>query len=157
MRPTENIEGFIRKRKLHIATSADADKRILNDSFAAMETAKAKLTGSWRNRWTMVWASKVRRLAAAAVIILLIGFVIVHQVSRRQTDGQAVMEAAKSPAEMLTFVSLTMAYRKGGIDALERQCEQAVELLGPRREDLSIGELLEELNSNGMNSERTEL
>jgi hypothetical protein len=150
------MEEFIKSRKRHIATNADTDKRILDDSFGAMEAAKTELSGGRPNLWSVLLASKVTRLAAAALIIVAIGFVG-HRISREHTDAQITSESARSPAEMLTFMSLTMAYRQGGIEALEKQCEQAVELLGPRIKDLSIGGLLEELNSNGMNSEGTEL
>jgi hypothetical protein len=156
MRLTENMERFIRRRKPHITTGSDTDKRILDDSFGAMEAAKAELTGGRPSLLSVLLASRVTRLAVAAVIVVVIGFAV-HRISREHTDGQITSEPAKSPAEMLTFVSLTMAYRQGGIEALEKQCEQAVELLGPRIKDLSIGGLLEELNSNGMNSEGTEL
>jgi hypothetical protein len=47
---------------------------------------------------------------------------------------------------MLTAMSLTMVYRRGGIEALERQCEQAIEMLGPRPTSLSLKQLLEDSN-----------
>ncbi|MHC4501437.1 MAG: hypothetical protein ACYS21_20290 [Planctomycetota bacterium] len=87
------------------------------------------------------------RLAAGAVVIVLIGFVIVHQVSRRQTDGQAFTDAGKSPGEMMTAVSLNIAYRKGGLEAVEKQCDRAFKMLGPRPTRVSVRELLEEFNS----------
>jgi hypothetical protein len=156
MRPKENMEEFIKSRKRHIATNTDTDKRILDDSFGAMEAAKAELTGGRPNLLSVLLGSRVTRLAAAAVIIVAIGFVV-HRISREHTDGQITSEPAKSPSEMLTFMSLTMAYRQGGIEAVEKQCEQAVELLGPRTKNLSVRELFEEFNSNGDNPERTEL
>jgi hypothetical protein len=150
------MEKFIRARKPHIATDSETDERILDDSFGAMEAAKAKLSGGRPKLWSLILASKVARLAAAALLIVSIGLVG-HRISREHTNGAAFRDAAKSPAEMLTFMSLTMAYRRGGIEALERQCEQAVELLGPRTQNLSVRQMFQELNSNGDNSERTEL
>jgi hypothetical protein len=156
MRLRENMEEFIKSRKRRIATNADTDKRILDDSFGAMEAAKAGLSGGRPKLWSLILASKVARLAAAALLIVSIGLVG-HRISREHTNGAAFRDAAKSPAEMLTFMSLTMAYRQGGIEAVEKQCEQAVELLGPRTKNLSVRELFEEFNSNGDNPERTEL
>ena len=48
---------------------------------------------------------------------------------------QAVIQAAevkKSPVEMMTTISLERAFRQGGIEAVENQCEQALKLLGTR-------------------------
>jgi hypothetical protein len=157
MRLSENMERFIRRRKPHTTTGSDTDKRILNDSFDAMdETIRGQSVDGKPNICKRIVQSRITRIAAAAVIIVAIG-AVVHRVYREHTDGQIISQPARSPAEMLTFVSLTMAYRHGGIEALERQCEQAVELLGPRTKNLSVRELFEELNSNGDNSERTEL
>ena len=157
MRIRENMEKFIRIRKPHTATGSDTDRRILDDSFAAMdETSRAQSVDGKPNTCKRIVQSRITRIAAAAVIIVAIGF-FVHRVLREQIDSEPISRPSKSPADMLTFVSLTMAYRQGGIEAVEKQCEQAVELLGPRIKELSIGGLLEELNSNGMNSEGTEL
>ncbi|MHC4575351.1 MAG: hypothetical protein ACYS76_14680 [Planctomycetota bacterium] len=145
MRLTENIEKFIRTRKPHIVTGSEMDKRILDDSFGAMEAAKAELTGGRPNLWTVVLASKVTRLAAAAVVIVAIGF-FGHRISREHTNGQITSEPAKSPAEMLTYASLTVAYRQGGFEEVEKQCEKAFELLGPRPAGLSPQQVLAEFN-----------
>jgi hypothetical protein len=110
-----------------------------------MEAAKAELKGVRPNLWTVVLASKVTRLAAAAVIVVVIGFVG-HRISREQTDARTASEATKSPAEMLTFASLTIAYRQGGFEEVEKQCEKAFELLGPRPASLSPQQVLTEFN-----------
>ncbi len=156
MKLTENIENFIRVRKPHLTTGKDTDKRILGDSFAAMQEARSKWAGDRPNLWAAVLASKAARLAAALVIVL-VGLWIVHRSGNDRSEAPAVSQAAESPADMLTFMSLTMAYRHGGMEAMEKQCRQAVELLGPRTKNLSVRELFEELNGNGKNSERTRL
>jgi hypothetical protein len=85
------------------------------------------------------------KVAAAGVIVVVIGFAV-HRVSREQTDGQTASEATKSPAEMLTYASLTVAYRQGGFEEVEKQCEKAFELLGPRPASLSPQQVLTEFN-----------
>ena len=145
MRLRENMEQLIRARKPHITTDRDTDKRILDDSFGAMEAAKAELKGGWPNPWSLVVASKVTRLAAAAVILVVIGFAV-HRVSREQSDGQTASEATKGPAEMLTYASLTVAYRQRGFEEVEKQCEKAFELLGPRPASMSPQQVLTEFN-----------
>jgi len=73
MRPTENIERFIKNRKPEVVTSADVDKRILNDSFSSMEEAmRTKPVVIQPNIWRIIMKSRISKLAAAAVIVIAI-------------------------------------------------------------------------------------
>ena len=83
---------------------------------------------------------------AAAVIIVAISFFVIHQGPDEQADTTTVSKATKSPVEMMTALSLERAFRRGGIKAVENQCEQALKLLGPRTASLSSKELLSEFN-----------
>ncbi|MHC4757145.1 MAG: hypothetical protein ACYTE8_00650 [Planctomycetota bacterium] len=97
------------------------------------------------------------KFAAAAVIIITAGLLIFCMLPRKQQTSETISQAEKSPAELLTLASLKMAHSQGGLQALEKQCEKALKLLGPRPKSLSITQLLEELNRNGNNSERNKL
>jgi hypothetical protein len=142
------MERFIRSGRPHIATGSDTDKRILDDSFAAMdETIQAKSADGSPNVWKTIVRSRMTKVAAAAaVIILAIGFLAIYQRPGEQLSTDHPSQVAIPPAEMLTYASLTIAYRQGGFEALDKQCEQAFELLGPRPEALSPQELLAEFN-----------
>jgi hypothetical protein len=87
-----------------------------------------------------------RFVAAAAVIVVLISLFIVHRGPDEQVDVVAVADSTKSPAGLLTVASLNMAYRRGGIEALEKQFEEALEMLGPRSINISDKQLLAEFN-----------
>jgi hypothetical protein len=65
------------------------------------------------------------------------------------------VEVKKSPIEMMTAISLELAFQRGGIEAVEKQCKQAFKPIGPRPGSLSIEQILAEFN--GKNSERTRL
>lgn len=144
MRLIENIEKFIRVRKPHFTTSSDTDKRILDDSFTEMEATQAQSVGAGPNVWAVVARSRATRLAAAGMIVAAL--VLVFAIPEQQTETNETVKTAKSPAEMLTFMSLTIAYRRGGIEAVEQQCEKAFEMLGPRPAALSTQDILKELN-----------
>jgi len=90
--------------------------------------------------FSIVLKSRAVKVAAAAVIIVAISFFIAYPGPDEQ--GQA----AKSPAEMVTAMSLRMAYRQGGMEALEKQCDEAVKLLGPSRPGSSLADLYRDLN-----------
>jgi hypothetical protein len=94
--------------------------------------------------WWIVRHSPITKLAAAAVIIAGIGLiaVLVH----RGPGERHVPKVAKSPTKMMSAISLTMAYRRGGIEAVDEQCEKAIRMLGPRPLSLTLGQLLVENN-----------
>ena len=143
MRPKENIEEFVKVRKPDITTSREMDKRTLDDSLAAMEqTMRAKSADHKPSTARIMTLSRMIKLtAAAAVIIVSISFYIAHQGPGEQKDITIVAEVAESPAEIMTMKSLKIAYRRGGIEGIENQCEKALKILGPQPASLSLGEL----------------
>jgi len=66
MNPADNIECRI--EQLHIATGAETDNRILNDSFAALRMGLRQRQGG---AWRLILSSRIARPAAAAAVILI--------------------------------------------------------------------------------------
>ena len=88
----------------------------------------------------LVAGNRITQVAAAAAIIITFGLLIVHLGPGEQE------QAGKSPADMVTAMSLRMSYREGGMDALERQCDNSVKVLGRSSRSLPLGDLLRNLN-----------
>ena len=86
------------------------------------------------------------KIAVVTAIIITIGIWVVRQGPSEQTDNLEIAEVAKSPAEMLTVSSLNSAYRQGGMDAVEKQYDQVLEMLGTQSTKISMQELLAEFN-----------
>jgi len=86
------------------------------------------------------------KLAAAAVIVLVVGLFVARRIPDKQTENGTKQEVAKSPAEMMTAMSLNIAYRRGGMEEVEKQCDKAFEMLGPRPGSITVQEMLAELN-----------
>ena len=98
------------------------------------------------NVWRMIWKNPITRIASAAVIIIAVGFFAVHQSPDEQIEKRGVSQVTMSPVEMMTVASLNIAYRRGGMDAVEEQCDKVCEMLGLRPEKISIQELLADFN-----------
>ncbi len=81
------------------------------------------------------------KLAAAAVIIVGISLFVAHQGPSEQGGITKVLEVVESPSEIMTMKSLTIAYRRGGIEGIENQCEKALKILGPQPASISLGDL----------------
>ena len=143
MKPTENIEEFVRHEKPDVNTGDTMDKRTLNDSFATMDdTIRANKT----NAAGIILRSRAAKLAAAAVILVTAGLLMLYRNPPAPQEPPPTVSVAKSPAEMLTGMSLNMAWRRGGIEAVDEQSKKAFEMLGTQPAKASIRELLVELN-----------
>ena len=143
MKPEKNIEEFVRLEKPHVTTGGEMDEQTLNDSFAAMdETIRAGRL----NVAGIILRSRAAKLAAAAVILVAAGLMMVYrnQPMPQQQPGPVIV--TKSPAEMLTGMSLSLAWRRGGIEAMDEQSKKAFDMLGAEPANGSIQELLVELN-----------
>lgn len=92
---------------------------------------------------SIVMRSRIAQIAAAAVFIIAVGLFIAHLDLGGQQQGEPE-QLAKSPAEMVTSASLRTAYNRGGMDALEEQCDRAARMLGQGL--LSMKDVVEESN-----------
>ena len=84
----------------------------------------------------VILKSSLTKIAAAAVIILAVSFFSTHQNPGKQEQPK-ITEVTNTPVEMMTAISLERAFRRGGIEAVENQCEQSLKLLGTRTDGLS--------------------
>lgn len=120
---------------------AEKWKKKYPEEFQMLQSMSAEKAPARRiSIWKVVCQSPVTKLAAAAVIIAGIGL---HAFLVHQGPGE---QPPISPTKMMSAMSLTMAYRRGGIDAVDEQCEKAIRMLGPRPLRLTLGQLLSENN-----------
>jgi len=143
MKPMKNAEDFVKRAKARVATDPQMDKLVLDDSFAAMDETAAGRSSVAR----MVLQSRAAKLAAAAVIIVAVGLLITQSNPPDRADAPAG-KVAKSPAEMLSAISLNMAYRRGGLEAMDDLSNEAFKKLGSKPARVSVRDLL--TGSNGV-------
>ena len=127
MKPVDNIEKLIRdSHVLDVNTSAEMDQKIMHDALKVQEKLKeTNLASTQPNIWRIILNSRISKLAAAAVIIVAVGFFAVHPGPDEQIDKRGVSQVARSPVEMLTALSLNIAFRDGGMQAMEKQFDKA--------------------------------
>lgn len=142
MKPMENTEDFVRRGKTKVTTDPQMDKRVLDDSFAAMDETIATVRPSTVR---MIVRSRAAKLAAPAVIIVAVGLLMTQPGPPGQ-EPPPIRKVAKSPAEMLSAMSLSMAYRRGGIEAVDDVSNKAFEMLGSKPDNVSVRDLLAESN-----------
>jgi len=121
---TEDIEKRI--KNVNIVIDSEHNKKVFSNILQAFEKSKAKeLAPTGPNIWRIILKSPLTKIATAAAIILGVSFFITHQTPNEQ-EQHKIAEVTKSPVEMMTAISLERAFRQGGIEAIENQCEQAL-------------------------------
>ena len=105
----------------------------------------------------LVLGSSAARLAIAAAVIVAVGILLVGRFAPGPVKPMAKSDSTglQSPAQMVSMISLSAAFRRGGIDELDRQCDRALERLGPRPNSVSMQELLKDIS--GTEPERTSI
>jgi hypothetical protein len=124
---------------------AEKWKQKFPDEFQALQSRATDKSARSSKRPTLL-KNPVIKFAAAAVIIVAIGLFIIPPGPEKKTDTADATEYTKSPAEMLTLRSLKIAYLNGGIEAVEIQCDNAIEKISKRPERITFQELLEDID-----------
>jgi hypothetical protein len=144
VRSTEDIEKRI--KNVNIVIDSESNKRVFSNILQAFEKSKTKeLATTGPNIWRMILKSPLVKIAAAAVIIIALSLLSTHRAPEKHEPFK-ISEVKTSPIEMMTAISLERAFRSGGMEALENQCDQALKLLGTRTISSSSYELLSEFN-----------
>ena len=94
-------------------------------------------------------------IVACVLVIVAIGLLIFHTGPDKQDVAVKVSVAGQSPGELTTFASFSFAYRRGGMEMVEKVCDKALKMAGQRPANISMQEFSEEINNE--KSERTEL
>ncbi len=90
----------------------------------------------------------IGKLAIAAAVVATLGISLIGRLEPGPGRPTARSDSA-SPAEMVSMISLSVAFQQGGMEGLGRQCDRALERLGPRPNSASLQELLQDINGKG--------
>ena len=99
----------------------------------------------------LVLTGRFGKLAIAAVVMAAAGVLLIGRFGfppdKPGLGPQPV--AQQSPAQLVSMISLATAFRQGGMEGLDKQCDRALERLGPRPTSVSVQELLKDINGKG--------
>jgi hypothetical protein len=125
--------------------NSDKWKQKFPDEFRTLQSRSTdKSPHSYK--WPIIPKSSALKFATAAVIILAIGLLIILPGPGKKTDTTKVKKYTKSAANMQSAMSLNIAFRRGGMEAVERQSEEAIKMLGPRPAEITVKQMLSEFN-----------
>ena len=124
----------------------DAEKWKQNypDEYQTLISRRDKSASSRQpNIWRVIFGKSITGLAAAAAVIVVVGLFLGRERQIPNSPAARPTLIAQSPAKIVTMASMRMAYQQGGMDALDQQLRDTLEVLGPRSSSVSIQELLE--------------
>ena len=127
---------------------AEKWKQKYPDEYQALISRREKAASSRQpNIWREIFGKPIIQLAAAAAVIVVVGLLLSRD--KQNPNGPAAKPPliAQSPTKIVSMASMRIAYQRGGMDALDQQFRNALNVLGPRSASVSIRGLLE--GSNG--------
>jgi len=123
---------------------AEKFKQKFPDEFRELQSRANKPAKNFQG--TFILKNPVIKFAAAAIIILAVSLFMIRSGKDEKVDIPKVTNVTQSPAEMLTLRSLKTAYYKGGIEAVEAQCDKSIEQLKQKTNKITTNELLADIN-----------
>ncbi len=126
-----------------IQTKPQVDEAMLRHLLQELTTAttRASNSGPRRAERILSWGRLVPALAAAALIILAL--IVFGRTPQRVASPPR--SRTLSAADLLTVGGLNAACRRGGLEALDRQCEEAARRLDTVPERVSVKTLIRDL------------
>jgi len=137
-------------KKIRFSPNAAADERILTSAEAALEKSiKAKPAALQPNIWRTVARSRIAQIAAVLIVLSAICLLTLSdrgELEQQETDGPVVAVRSKTPAELVSAISLNMVFRDVDMEAMEKQFDEAEKKVKPGlKERLTIDQLICEL------------
>ena len=147
MRSLKDIEKIIKNSKSYDKSSDQMDKLILEGSFAVMEeTVRNKSLFSKFSIFALFMRNKIAVCVTSVVIIVIVGLLVSKPETGNEIQPPKVTDVTQTPAEMMSLLSINLAYNRGGLDEVEKQYEKAVTKKVPQPRQITIAELLAESN-----------
>ena len=147
MKPAENTEKIV--KKFDVDTNTEMNEVVLNELLKAQAKSKEAKPGSPQpNIWRIIMESKITQLATAVVVVTVCWLTVSDrdELEQQVTNGPVVAVESETPAELMSFISLSMVFRDGDMEAMEKQFDKAEKKVRPvLKEQITIDQLICEL------------
>jgi hypothetical protein len=148
---TEKLIKGIYTNKMQVATNSDLDKRILANSMSKLEKIKSKKSAdSQPSILATVAKSRMGQIAAAIILLLAVSLLIVNdrdELEQHKSIELVVVAVPETPAELVSFITLSKAFQDGGMQAMEELFDEAEKKVKPLlKTHLTVDQLICELD-----------
>ncbi|MHC4439509.1 MAG: hypothetical protein ACYS3S_19300 [Planctomycetota bacterium] len=126
---------------------AEKWKRKYPDEYKTLISRREKAASSRRpNILRVIFGKPATQIAAAAAVILVAGLLLSRDGQKPYTSISKSPLIPQSAAQIVSMASMRMAYQRGGLEALDQQFRDTLEVLGPTSSSISMQEILEGFN-----------
>jgi hypothetical protein len=149
MRPGKNIEKIIRKFDVDVNPRKDQEHlgKILQTHKQLREAGRDSF---WLNICSVVATSRITQVAASLIVLSAICLLTLSHrdaIEQYEVSGPETVARYKTPSELVSFAAINMAFRDGGMQAVEEQFDKAAKKVkAGLNERLTVEELICELN-----------
>ena len=126
---------------------AEKWKQKYPEEYQALISRREKAASSrWPYILRVIFGKPAAQLAAAAAVILVVGLLLSRDGQKPDVPAAKSPVISQSPAKIVSMASMRMTYQRGGLDALDQQFRDALDVLGPTSSSMSMQEILEGFN-----------
>ena len=123
---------------------AEKFKQKFPDELQALKSRANNTPGI--TKWIILLRSPIIKAAAVFAIIFAIGLLFVREKQTPNTKTVIPQPVIKSPANIMSMMSLRNAFRQGGIEKLDVQLNETLDMYGPVVSNEPIHKLFENVN-----------
>ena len=105
-----------------------------------------KLPSPKFNMLMLLVRNKIAVCVTSVVVIVIVGLFVFQSEPENNFEPPKVIDVTQTPANMMSLLSINLAYNRGGLDEVEKQYENGVAKKGPQPKQITITELLAESN-----------
>ena len=143
------FEGLLKADGIDPTGTTESERVAFGKMFDEQPKSKQSKPGYQPDIWAIIAKSRIAQVAAAVILLLAVcRFIASDRAGPEQqaTNGQLVAANSQTPAELMSVISLNMAFRDGGIEAMEKQFDKAEKRVSPMlKEQMTIEQLMCEL------------
>jgi hypothetical protein len=125
---------------------AEKFKQKFPDEFKTLQLQSNKATKHSVRRISLLRSLFIKISAASAVIIVIISLFPGRDKRLSEIPKLGIRVPSQSETRLISMMSLRLSYQQGGLEALDQQFRETLDVLGPLSLDISMKELLEEKN-----------
>ena len=148
-RDSDKLDKLISKTINTEKPQFDADKwkeKYPNEYQTLISRREKAASSRQPNFWRVIFSNPAAQLVTAAIVIIMLGLLLSRNGNNPNGPTAKLPIIAQSPANIVSMASMRMAYQRGGLDALDQQFRDALDVLGPTSSSMSMQEILEGFN-----------
>lgn len=148
MKSADEIKRFFKNAA--IETNPETDREVLDKVLGACGKTADTETLPERSAWRIIAKSGITQVAVVLIVLSAICLLTLSdkgETEQHEAAGLEIAVISETPAELVSVIALNMAFRDGGMQAIEKQFDKAEKKVKPGlKTRLTVDQLICELD-----------